>query len=301
MERDWKGLEEAVAIADAGTFVGAARLLRVSTSHMSKVIGRLEARLEAALFDRTTRSVHLTDTGRAFVEQARRIIEERDELLSLVAGSTEPQGELRVTCSIALGERFVAPLVRRFAEIHPRLSVSLDLTNRLVDLVGEGYDLGIRTGQIVDTRLTGRKIAERLTATCAAPAYLAAAGTPYSIDELARHACLVGTNAEWHFKEDGISRCLVPKSRWRCNSGAAITEAALAGLGICQLPLFYVRPYLISRQLVPILENLRADAEPIWAVYSKRRHLSPKIRNLVELFENELQASLDDSASTISS
>jgi DNA-binding transcriptional LysR family regulator len=169
--RSWDGLEEVVAIADAGTFTGGAVLLGVSTSYISKVVARLEDRLGAQLLNRTTRRVSLTDTGRAFVDQCRRIVQERDELLSQVHGAGEPQGFLRVTCSIAMGERFVAPIVREFAEQNPRISISLDLTNRVVDIVGEGYDIGIRTGDVVDTRLVGRQIAERSIEVCAAPAY----------------------------------------------------------------------------------------------------------------------------------
>src|SRR6478752_1494607 len=186
-------MEEAVAIADAGSFAGAAKILHVSTSHISKVIARLEQKLETQLFNRTTRRVSLTDTGRAFADQSRRIIQERDELLLMISGSGDPQGELRITCSVTIGERFVAPIVRRFSEDHPRLSVSIDLTNRLVDLVGEGYDLAIRTGEINDTRVIARQIAVRAIETCAAPAYLEAHGTPATIADLDAHACLIGT------------------------------------------------------------------------------------------------------------
>ncbi len=289
----WEGLEEAVAIADAGTFVGAARSLRISTSQISKVVARLEARLQTSLFHRTTRAVRLTDTGRAFVDQARRIIEERDVLLSLVNGATEPQGDLRITCSTALGERFVAALVRQFALDHPRLSISLDLTNRLVDIVGEGYDLAIRTGRLNDDRLTGRLVADRRLETCAGPAYLADAGTPQEISDLENHACLIGTSSQWHFLEDGRPRHVTPLGRWRCNSGLVIAQAAQAGMGICQLPLFYVQPYLETGQLVPVLTAFRSAPEPIWAVYPRKRHLLPKIRNMVDLLEARLQPLID--------
>jgi DNA-binding transcriptional LysR family regulator len=289
----WEGIEEAVAIADAGSFAGAAKLLLVSTSHVSKVIARLERRLEAPLFHRTTRRVELTDGGRTFVEQGRRILQERDEMLLTMTGSAEPQGELRVTCSIALGERFVAPIVRRFCEAHPRLGVSLDLTNRLVDLIGEGYDVAIRTGDLADPRLLGLPIADRPIETCAAPAYLAARGEPATVAELAGHDCLIGSRPLWYFRQGDAVRAFTPKGRWRCNSGAVIAEAAAAGMGICQLPLSYLQAYKADGRLVPVLGGVQPPPELVQTVYPARRHLTPKIRNLVSLLESDLQPAID--------
>lgn len=146
----WDGIDEAVAVVDSGSFAGAAARLGVSTSHVSRAVARLEDRLGAPLFHRTTRRVNLTDTGRTFTDQCRRLIQEREELLSIVAGSGEPQGEVRLTCSISLGERFIAPIVGEFVDQYPKVSVVMDFTNRLVDLVGEGYDIGIRTRHVAE-------------------------------------------------------------------------------------------------------------------------------------------------------
>lgn len=289
----WEGLEEVVAIADAGTFAGGAAVLGISTSHISRVVARLESRVGATLFNRTTRRVSLTDTGRSLVEQSRRIIQERDELLSLVNGSGEPQGELRITCSIALGERFVAPIVSRFTEENPKVSVSLDLTNRIVDIVGEGYDIGVRTGDVSDARLIGRQIASRPIEVCASPSYLKAHGTPRSIKDLESHQCLVGTSEHWHFMDAGTPRIFTPRARWRCNSGFAVVNAAISGMGICQLPSFYIRTSANAGQLKPILRPFRAAPEPIWVVYPQRRHLLPKVRGFVDLLETLLQSAID--------
>jgi DNA-binding transcriptional LysR family regulator len=291
--RSWEGMEEVVAIADAGSFASAAKILHVSTSHISKVIARLEQRLETQLFNRTTRRVSLTDTGRAFADQSRRIIQERDELLMMISGSGEPQGELRISCSVTIGERFVAPIVRRFSEDHPRLSVSIDLSNRLIDLVGEGFDLAIRTGEINDSRLIARQIAVRAIETCAAPAYLKAHGTPRTIADLERHACLVGTTSTWHFQQQGERYDFRPQSNWRCNSGSAIVDAAVAGMGICQVPSFYIQEHEAAGRLVPILQKFRSAPEPVWAVYPARRHLTPKVRNLADALEAQLQTAID--------
>lgn len=290
---NWQGLEELVAAADTGSFKGAARHLSLSKSHVSRAIAQLEARLEAQLFVRSTRSVALTDTGRILVEHLRRIIQEREEALALVSGCAEPQGEIRITCSTALGERFVAPLVRRYAIEFPRVSISLDLTNRVVDLVAEGYDLGIRTGEIVDQRIAGVKIATRRHYLCASPAYLERSGAPASMEDLRQHDCLLGTSPTWHFDVNGQARVFNPETRWRCNNGAAVLDAALAGMGICQLPDFYVQQAIAEGRLLTLLDDFRPNDEPIWAVCPRRRQLLPKIRNLVTLLEEALPLALN--------
>lgn len=292
MGKGWEGFEEAIAIADTGSFVGAAVLMGTSTSHVSRVVARLEERLDVRVFNRTTRRVALTDRGRVLVERFRSMVDERDEMLMLLAGDGEPQGGLRITCPVALGERFVAPVVRRFTAAHPRLAVVLDLTNRVVDVVGEGYDLAVRTGQMADDRLAGRRIASRPVHTCASPDYLEQAGDPRSIDALAEHQCLIGTSSTWRFLEDGASRAVRPDGRWRCNSGTAVVDAALAGMGICHLPAFYVADHLASGRLRCVLEAFRSEPEVVWAAYPVRRQLLPKIRNLVDQLELALTAKL---------
>lgn len=288
----WDGFEEIVAIADTGSFVRAATLLQISTSQVSRVVARLEAKLETKLFVRTTRKLQLTDAGRLMVEQSRRIIQERDEAFAMINGGGEPQGELRITCSTTLGERFISPIVRAFAVRHPRLSVALDLSNRVVDLVAEGYDLGIRTGDISDARLSGKIVGTRAVETCAAPAYLDAHGRPLTLDDLKAHDCLTGSSGNWHFREEGSQVSFAPKGRWRCNSGAALVDATLGGMGICQLPAFYVRQYILEGRLECVLAERRPAEEAIWAAYPQRRALLPKVRDLVDMLEQQLSPAL---------
>lgn len=291
--RDWEGLDEAVAIADAGSFVGAAALLDVSTSHVSRVLARLEDRVGVTLFNRTTRRVSPTDAGISFIDHARRLIHERDELLALTRGDDEPQGQLRITCSIAMGERFIAPIVGAFAEAHPRLSVVIDLTNRMTDIIAEGYDVAIRTGEISDQRLAARLLARRRLMTVATAAYLAQAGTPECVDDLPRHQCLCGTAQAWRFMESGRPRLFTPQGRWRCNNGTAVVDFALASRGICQLPAFYVNGHVRERRLAPVLAASEAPPESIWLVTPQRRQFLPKVRRLADRLEAELQAALD--------
>lgn len=204
---------------------------------MSRALARLEARLQVQLLHRTTRSLRLTETGQIFLETCRRLIEERDEAIAAITSQGEPRGHLRVTCSYALGEKFVAPLVRELSQAYPAISVTLDLDNSLVDLIADGYDLAIRTGHLEDSRLVATRVASRTLVTLASPAYLDARGRPSDIADLSRHECLVGSAAQWHFRG---GRTFRPQGRWRCNSGNALLEAALAGMGICQLPAFYL-------------------------------------------------------------
>lgn len=286
----WDGIDSFIAVCETESFSAAAARLGVSTSHVSREVARLEDRLAVRLLYRTTRRVSVTDAGRTFLERCRRLVEERDEAFSTISESDgAPRGHLRLTCSIAYGERFIVPLVNRFLLTHPQLSVSIDLTNRIVDLVGEGFDLAIRTGtSLDDSRLIAVRLASRRRHLCAAPAYVARNGAPVGLDDLPRHACLTGTAEFWHFSENGRQVEFRPAGTWRCNSGFAVLDAARQGLGLCQLPDFYVEADLASGALVSLLESNRPPDEGIWAVYPHRRHLSPKVSLLVDYLKSHV-------------
>ena len=288
----WDGIDEFVAVATSSSFTRAAKTVGKSATHVSRSIMALEERVQAQLFHRTTRTVRLTDAGRLFFERCERMAQERDEAIALISDQGEPQGDLRITCSTAMGERFVAPIIRRFAMPHPKLNVTIDLSNRIVDMVAEGYDLAIRTGAVTDGRLMATRVASRTLYTCAAPSYIARAGRPERIGDLAQHECITGTSTAWHFSEDGAEILHHPKGRFRCNNGHAVMEACISGLGICQLPDFYILPFLRHGMVELILAEFQPDDEPIWAVYPERRHLSPKIQSAVECLQRELKAAM---------
>lgn len=292
MSSRWDGFDEVVAVADTGTFVGAAKRLGTSTSHVSRAVARLEQSLGAQFFHRTTRAVSLTDTGRTLVDQFRRLIAERDEAIAMLDLQGEPQGQLRITCPTALGERFIAPIVRGYVQQYPRLSVDLDLTNRVVELVSEGFDLAIRTGTLPDSRLIRTQVATRGIVTCAAPSYLAQHSAPQTVDDLENHECLLATSDVWRFCVDGEPRSLRPRGRWRCNNGEAVVEATLAGMGLCQLPAFYVNRAIAKGRLTEVLPAVRPGDDPIWAVYPQRRHLLPKVQRLIDVLRRDLPAAL---------
>jgi DNA-binding transcriptional LysR family regulator len=288
MTSRWDGIDEFLAVAHAGSFTRAAQHIGMSATHVSRAIMALEQRLETQLFHRTTRTVRITDTGRAFLDRCERIVQERDEAFALVNEKLEPQGELRVTCSTTMGERFVAPILRRFAMQFPRLKLTVELTNRVIDLVAEDFDLAIRTGQTTDPRLVATRVASRTVFTCAAPDYLARHKRPDSIEQLSTHECIIGTSSIWHFEREGSEVVYSPVGRFRCNSGHAVIEACVSGLGICQLPDFYILPYLKHGMLELILDRFQPSDEPIWAVYPQRRHLLPKVQQAVEALRHDL-------------
>lgn len=285
----WDGIDEFVAVAEAESFSRAAARLNLSTSGVSREVARLEDRLQTRLLYRTTRQVSLTDAGRLFLARCRALIQERDLAMQLVGEDEgELKGQLRMTCSSAYGERYVVPAVNAFAVAHPRLSLDIVLDDGVRDLVSDGFDLAIRFGRLGDSRLIARRLASRTRRLCAAPAYLEQSGRPATLAAIADHACVVGASDTWTFSDNGVETTLRPRGRWRCNSGQAVLDAALAGLGLCQLPNFYVDGPISAGALVPLLEAHRPADEGVWAVYPHLRHLPAKVRLLVEHLEAHL-------------
>ncbi|MEP6589512.1 MAG: LysR substrate-binding domain-containing protein, partial [Polaromonas sp.] len=157
-----------------------------------------------------------------------------------------------------------------------------NLTNRTLDLVAEGYDLAVRMGSLESSSLMARRLASRTQYVCASPQYLASRGTPHSLSELENHNCLQGSQDHWRFQENSKSRSLRIKGNLSCGSGWALLDAALKGVGIVQLPDYYVQPHLESGQLIALLAQHQQPDEGIWAVYPHNRHLSPKLRFLLD-------------------
>ncbi|RRW41347.1 LysR family transcriptional regulator [Pseudomonas luteola] len=285
----WEGLDEFVAVAEAGHFSLAAERLGVSSSHVSRQIARLEERLQTRLFYRSTRSVVLTEAGQTFLQHCQRLQDAREEALRAVSDlSSEPKGLLRMTCAVTYGERFIIPLVNSFMALHPQLRLEIELSNRTLDLVQEGFDLAIRLGRLNDSQLIATKLAPRIMYLCAAPRYLERFGAPHALSELARHNCLIGNSDVWTFQENGREIPIKVAGNWRCNSGQAVLDAALRGFGLCQLPDYYVAPHLTRGELVSLLENRQPPNTGVWALYPQRRHLSPKVRQLVDYLKSNL-------------
>ncbi|AYC32099.1 LysR family transcriptional regulator [Pseudomonas cavernae] len=285
----WEGLDEFVAVAESGQFTAAAERLGLSSSHVSRQIARLEERLQTRLFYRSTRRVALTEAGQTFLQHCQRLLDAREEALRAVSDlASEPKGLLRMTCAVAYGERFIVPLVNQFMAAHPQLRVEIELSNRTLDLVHEGLDLAIRLGRLQDSRLVATRLAPRVMHLCAAPDYLERYGRPHSLSELARHNCLIGSSDHWAFQQEGRELSLRVQGNWRCNSGQAVLDAALRGFGLCQLPDYYVLEHLRSGALVSLLEQHQPPNTAVWALYPQQRHLSPKVRQLVDCLKEGL-------------
>lgn len=285
----WEGLDEFVAVAESGSFQRAAERLRVSSSHVSRQVARLEERLQARLFYRTTRRVSLTEAGQTFFGRCQRLVEERNEAFRAISDlHATPTGLLRMTCAVTYGEHFIVPLVNDFMACHPQLRVEIELSNRTIDLVQEGYDLAIRLGRLGDSSLVATRIAPRAMHLCAAPAYLERYGRPHTLSELAGHNCLIGTSDTWLFQRDGHEHVFRPRGNWRCNSGQAVLDAALRGFGLCQLPDYYVRAPLQRGDLVSLLEANQPPNTAVWAVYPQRRYPLPKVRLLIQALKDGL-------------
>lgn len=285
----WDGIDEFVAVAQTRNFTRAGKRLGRSASQISRDIAQLENRLGQALFYRTTRHVSLTEAGERFFQRCRRLQEERDEALAgMLDAGAEMQGQLRMTSAVAYGERFVLPVVSQFMAEHPKLSVDIQLTDEVLDIVDKSIDLAVRFGRLRDSRLVATRLSSRMRQLCATPAYLERHGTPERLEDLVQHVCLRGASDVWIFARDGSPYVHRPQSRFHCNSGYGVLEASLSGLGLCWLPDFYVRPHIERGELVEVLSRHRPADEGVWAVYPDRRHVSMKVKGLVQ----RLQATL---------
>ncbi|MFI2809947.1 LysR substrate-binding domain-containing protein [Microbulbifer sp. JSM ZJ756] len=281
--REWEGVSEFVAVAEAGSFTGAARRLGISTAQVSRQVSALESRLSTKLLYRTTRKVSVTEVGQVYYQHCRQVLDGLEEAERAVSDLQQvPRGRLRLTAPVTYGETTLAPLVNDFALRYPELEVDMQLTNQKLDLVAEGYDLAIRLGKLDDSSMMARRLGSRTLYVCASPAYLAAHGEPHSLSELGQHNCLPGTLVYWRFREQGRSRDIRVSGSIRCNSGQALVDAALKGIGLVQLPDYYVDEHLRSGRLISLLEHYREEDDGIWGVYPHNRHLSPTVSMLLD-------------------
>ena len=226
-----------------------------------------------------------------FLQHCQRLQDGREEALRAINDlNSEPKGLLKLTCAVAYGERFIVPLATDFMATYPQLRLDIELSNRTLDLVHEGIDLAIRLGRLHDSGLVASRLAPRRMYICASPAYMARYGRPHSLSELARHNCLIGSSDQWLLQEGGREVTQRVEGNWRCNSGQAVLDATLKGVGLCQLPDYYVLEHLRSGALVSLLEPHQPPNTAVWALYPQQRYLSPKVRGLVEFLKNGLRA-----------
>ncbi len=278
-----------VRVVERGSFSAAAKMLGMTPSAVSKLIGRLEDRLGARLINRTTRRLQLTPEGAAFYETALRILAEIDMAEREAAAGATPRGRLRVNCNVPFGQHYLLPLLPSFLAGHPGVTVDVSLTDRVVDLLEERADVAIRAGPLRDSRLIARKLWQSRMVIVAAPSYLAGRGTPRLPEDLADHNCLDFGFARavdgWPLL-DGTGRVatFAPKGNVLVSDGEAMRLAALAGGGIGRLSRYHVQRDIDAGTLVPVLEDFNpGDEEPLHAIYvGQGGHLPARVRAFLD-------------------
>ena len=294
----WAAMQSFVRVVESGTFVATADRLALSTSSLSRQIAELEQHLGARLLNRTTRRLSLTESGQAFYERAVSLLNDLAEAEAIAGqAAAKPRGTLRLTCSHNMAQRRVAPAIASFVQQHPDVKFDLTVSDRVIDLIDDGFDLAIRVGQVGSDRLVARRLGQTRLIMCAAPAYLQKNGAPETPDDLSTHNTLTYAYASaprsWRLVDRAgkVHEVRVGGSL-HANSGDALCAAAIAGLGIVCEPDFMVGDALAAGQLEPVLPGFEAMQADIWAVYPCRRHLSLKVRLFVDHIARQFTESL---------
>ncbi|PAK91544.1 LysR family transcriptional regulator [Stenotrophomonas rhizophila] len=281
-------LRSFLRVAELGSFTAAAEQLGLPKASVSLAVQRLEAEVGVQLLHRTTRRVRLTADGAQFQQRARDLLDDMEDLQGMFRRDTQLKGRLRVDMSSGLARQLVIPHLPDFLARHPGLEIELSGTDRRVDLVREGFDCVVRVGPLDDNTLVARPLGVMHIVNCASPAYLAARGMPYSLEDLSHHALVhyVGTlgqrspGFEYH---DGQAYRSVPmRGAITVNSGEAYSAAALAGLGIIQVPRLGARVALAAGTLVEVLPACVAEPMPVTLLYAQRRHLPRRVAALMD-------------------
>jgi DNA-binding transcriptional LysR family regulator len=278
-------------VVASGSLSAAARELGLSPAVVSRSLSALEARLGTRLIHRTTRRLHLTDEGAAYYESCNRILEEIEEAdAAASAGRGEPQGVLRVALPASFGHLHVAPLVPQFAARYPKLRLALNLSDRHVKIVEEGFDLAVEIAELTDSSLAARKLAPNRRVVCASPQYLRRHGTPRTPQELTQHNFLVANWGEGGFSmtieykdPDGKQGEVRVAGKYACDNWEVLRDWAVAGLGVALKSTWDARRQLEEGTLVPLCPGYTFDTDvAIYAVYPHRRHLPAKTRAFID-------------------
>jgi DNA-binding transcriptional LysR family regulator len=289
---DYLGDVEAfLAVADQGSFTAGSVALSTTPSVLSRAVTRLEARLGNQLLRRTTRRIGLTDAGRLYLEQARSAFTLLDEAEREAQGQEgELKGRVRLSVPTTYGHYRLPPVLARFAQLHPGVRIELNITNRNVDLVAEGFDLAIRLGHLPDSGLVACKLEDAALCLVASPDYLRRSGTPKTLEDLQQHVCLpfvmpsTGRIAHWVFKQgDQDVEWLAPSTLQVSGDVLGVVSLAAQGMGICQSYEFIVREQIEQGGLVELLPAWRGRTRPFSVVYAPHRRQSAATRALIDL------------------
>ncbi|AEG32433.1 LysR family transcriptional regulator [Thiomicrospira cyclica] len=294
-----EGLSIFVQVIESGSFSGAANELGHAVSHISKSISRLEARLGVRLIQRTTRSLRLTEAGKTYYEKARQIVNEaRDAELSLTQHNLKPSGRLKISLPNSFGQSHLQPLITQFALSYPDIQLQIDFSSRLVDLVGEGYDLAIRMGQLKDSNMISRKLLDYGFYTVATPEFLARHGTPQHPHDLKDCPSIKYTYNQvpltWDYiNEAGKKFHVEPKHRVECNNMPMQKTLVMANIGIARLPSFSCLEEIAQGHLVRLLKNYETPKQSATLVYPNKQHLNTSVRHFIEMTMDYFQSQKD--------
>ncbi|MGY8707222.1 LysR family transcriptional regulator [Bradyrhizobium sp. 18BD] len=290
-------MEVFVRVVDLGGFTQAARKLRLTPSGVSKLISRLETRLGSRLINRTTRKLTLTEEGQAFYQRSLRILGEMEEAEREAASGATPRGRLTVNCNIPFGMLHMMPLIPRFLEQHPEITLDLVLTDTLIDLMQECADVAIRVGPLKASRLVARKLGTSRMVVVGAPGYLARLGTPKTPADLTEHRGIGWTfpriRGGWPFKRGDRTEEAVPPRVARASDGEIARRLALGGVGLARLALFHIGPDIEAGRLIPVLQSYNpGDREDIHAVYvGHTAPLPARVRAFIDFLAEHVRVS----------
>ena len=281
------GMAVFVGVINAGSFTAAARALGHSTSYISKEITRLEKRLGSRLLNRTTRTISLTDTGRAFYERSNQIVNDAENAeRSINQLQEKPSGLLRVNAPGSFGTNYLLDVLPQFMHRYPEVKLEVEFNDRLIDVVAEGYDVVIRVDAIKDSNLVARKFTSSKNVTVASPDYLKRKGCPTKAEDLVHHDCvaysLLPMPTQWDFYKDGVRTNVTVDPRAMCNSSIIEVAMVVNGIGITRLPLFTCKKEVDNGDLKVILEDYDEITHDVYAVYPHRQYLTAKVRAFVD-------------------
>ena len=285
-------LETFAAVAARGSLVAAARAEGVAPAVIGRRLDALERRLGVKLLVRTTRRLTLTHEGSAFLEDCQRVLADlANAEASVSAGGVKASGHLRITSPAGFGRRHVAPLVPRFLALHPDVSLSLNLSDRVVDIVNESFDCAVRVGDLPDSSLVSVRLADNRRRCVATPAYLKRAGIPQHPADLVRHECLTLTSDAsqprgWAFTVDGALAYVRPTGRLECTDGQVLHAWCLAGLGLAWRSTWEVEQELNAGELVSVLDDYAAAPNGIYAVFPHAKHLALRVRLWIDFLKH---------------
>ena len=277
------GIRAFTKVVEEGSFTSAAKALGLPKSTVSRHVAALEDHLGVRLLHRTTRTLRPTEAGEGYYERARQILSDVDDAESEVTEmQASPRGRLRVTAGVSFGAAYLGDIVAEFSRRYPEVEVEISLTDRFVDLIGEGYDVAIRAGRLDDSSLIARRLGSARLVICGSPAYLKERGTPRSVEDLKEHHCIRYGHSRhgsaWPLKGGSIP----VSGRVTIDNGELMRSVALRGIGLCMLPVFICGRDLAAGRLVSVLEHEIQDAGGVYAVYPHSRNLSAKVRAFVD-------------------